>query len=205
MISPPATTPMLETCTCETPMTNATTLVSAPNGSTDGTANNFGSESASVSADGRYVTFESAADDLAPGDNSDVDNVYVRDTDTNATTLVSAPNGSTDGTTNNSSSGLPSVSADGRYVTFVSEADDLAPGDNSDVGNVYLRDTVTNATVLASAPDGSTDGTTNNDDSTFRRSRATVVTSRSNQTPMILHRTTTATFATSTCATPSPT
>ena len=141
----------------------ATTLVSAPDGSTDGTANDNYSALASVSADGRYVAFESASNNLSDDDNNNYVNVFVRDVQTNATTLVSAPTGSTDGTGNNDDSIQASISADGRYVAFASGSDNLSASDNNDHFNIFVRDMTTNTTTLVSAPTGSTDGTGNNE------------------------------------------
>jgi hypothetical protein len=73
-----------------------------------------------------------------------------------STFLVSRPDGTGAVTpaSDNGSSGPLAVSADGRYVAFVSAADGFAPGANPRVTNVFVRDTVTNLTTLASRSDG---------------------------------------------------
>ena len=78
--------------------------------------------------------------------------MLLRDTVTNPTTLVSAPNASTNGTPNNGDSLFASVSADGRHVAFSSNADDLAANDNSAVQNVYRRQVVADPSPPASPP-----------------------------------------------------
>src|SRR5205085_2668883 len=68
-----------------------------------------------ISADGHYVAFESAASNLVSNDTNGLIDIFVRDRVANQTTRVSI---ATDGTEGNSSSTYPSISADGRYVTF---------------------------------------------------------------------------------------
>ena len=71
----------------------------------------------SVSADGRYVAFTSDAANLVPGDTNGASDVFVRDLRAGTTSRVSV---SSTGTQPNGRSGVPSVSADGRYVAFTS-------------------------------------------------------------------------------------
>ena len=82
-------------------------------------ANNDSWDSVSISADGRYVAFTSAATNLVPGDTSSLRNdvfVYDRQTkDNQANQLVTRA-----GKEGNNSSGSPAISADGRYVAFLS-------------------------------------------------------------------------------------
>jgi Tol biopolymer transport system component len=92
-------------------------LVSVPQGAgqTDGD-----SLRPSISADGRYVAFESKATNLVPGDDNGMSDVFVRDLQTDTTECVSLASG---GIPSDGDSGHPSISADGRYVAFVSGAD----------------------------------------------------------------------------------
>jgi Tol biopolymer transport system component len=117
---------------------------------------------ASVSGDGRYVAFYSLADNLVPGDTSGVEDVFVRDTWTNTTERVSV---ATDGAQSNgasrSSNGGPAISADGRYVAFVSSADNLVANDTNGAPDVFVRDRVAHTTVRVSV---SSDGTPANSD-----------------------------------------
>ena len=84
---------------------------------------NLVSEDASVSADGRYVAFASNSTNLVAGfvdGNAGGEDIYVRDRQTNAITLVShAANSTTSG--GNAFSRNAKISADGRFVAFASE------------------------------------------------------------------------------------
>ena len=105
--------------------TGATTLVSV---AIDGSESSGHSEEVSISADGRYVAFRSWASNLVNGDTNNLPDIFVRDLQTNQTTRVSV---ASDGTQANNFSFEPSISADGRYVAFVSWADNLVSGDTN--------------------------------------------------------------------------
>ncbi len=120
--------------------TNTTNLVSIPSG---GSSAGGGVEYSSMSHDGRFVVFSTAATGYVSSDTSSGSDVYMRDTINNTTILISAD-----------SSGLPmnyalrpQVSADGRFVAF--EARKYISGVLGDY-NVYVRDTVLNTTELVS-------------------------------------------------------
>ena len=85
---------------------------------------NGGSSNPSLSADGRFVAFTSVASNLVAGDTNGTDDVFVRDRQTGTTTRVSVD--SAGNQTYSSSYTTPSLSADGRYVAFASEASNLA-------------------------------------------------------------------------------
>ena len=93
----------------------------------------------SVSADGRYVAFDSYAANLVPGDTNGTSDVFVRDLRAGTTSRVSV---SSTGAQPNGRSGVPSVSADGRYVAFTSGAANLVPGDTNGAFDVFVRDRV---------------------------------------------------------------
>jgi Tol biopolymer transport system component len=129
------------------------TLVSANAAGTDGA--NGGSLTGSVSADGRFVAFTSSATDLVSGfvdgNGSLNSDVYVRNLQTGVTVLVS--HSSTSPTRGgNDGSETPAISADGRFVAFVSRATDLVPGFNPNGGaaNVYVCNLQTGAITLVS-------------------------------------------------------
>jgi len=108
----------------------------------------IGSSSAqSISADGRFVVFESDASNLVPGDTSNKDDIFVRDTLANTTTRVSVDSAGNQG---NSGSGAASISADGRFVTFSSVATNLVPGDTNNKQDIFVRDTLANTTTRVS-------------------------------------------------------
>ncbi|GAA1587703.1 PD40 domain-containing protein [Kribbella sancticallisti] len=100
-----------------------------------------------VSSGGRFVVFSSYASDLVAGDTNGQRDVFVRDTATGRTTLVSVGVGGVQG---NAESRQGSISADGRFVAFNSYASNLLPGDTNDSPDVFLRDLVTGRTTLVS-------------------------------------------------------
>ncbi|HEY3268765.1 MAG TPA: hypothetical protein VGM37_17750 [Armatimonadota bacterium] len=133
--------------------TGETFLVSAtPNGEA---GDSWSDGAPSLSADGRLVAFVSAADDLAPGDANGQPDVFVRDTLTGGTARASlAP----DGAEANDASFTPAISANGRYVTFASNASNLTVSDANGTADVFVRDLWTGQTVLASVATAGTQG-----------------------------------------------
>ena len=91
----------------------------------------------SVSGDGRYVAFTSYASNLVAGDTNGFEDVFVRDRELHKTYRVSI---STAGVQGNGDSYAPSISADGRYVAFASDASTLVPGDSNGYLDVFVRD-----------------------------------------------------------------
>lgn len=107
-----------------------------------------------LSRDGRYETFASEAPLVSRDTNDDVD-VYVRDhaTDTSERISVAVDGGDPDG-----SSGPSSLSGDGRFVVFVSDASNLVPLDEfppeGSIGqNLYVRDRTKHTTTLLDVTD----------------------------------------------------
>lgn len=99
-----------------------------------------------LSADGTTVAFTSEAS-LVPEDTNGVDDVYLRDLRTGATTLVSVNHAGT-GSGNEQSYG-PALSADGTKVAFGSAATDLVTGPTVLYGpNVFVRDLATGTTSM---------------------------------------------------------
>jgi len=101
------------------------------------------SSEASVSSDGRYIAFTSAANNLVPNDTNNYPDVFVHDRVNNVTTRVSVGTGGVQGTYGGYQ---PSISDNGRYVAFVSRSGFLATGIQ-----VYLHDTWTTTTTLISS------------------------------------------------------
>jgi len=105
-----------------------------------------------LSANGRYIAFESEASDLVPDDTNDALDIFVHDRQTGTTQRVSM---ASDGTQGSSASGSPSLSADGRYVAFHSDASNLVAGSISGKGGVFVHDWRTGKTERVSvASDG---------------------------------------------------
>ena len=99
-------------------------------------ANDYSSDAA-ISADGRFVAFFSGATNLVRGAAGGSGSIFVRDRQAGRTELVSVGPGDMQG---NQVSYLPAISADGRFVAFISNADNLVPGDTNEVGDVFVRD-----------------------------------------------------------------
>jgi Tol biopolymer transport system component len=138
--------------------TAATTRVSV---SSAGEQGNNASYYPSISADGRYVAFESAASNLVPGDTNGCDDVFVHDRQTAATTRVSV---SSAGDQGNYGSRYPSVSSDGRYVAFDSLATNLVPGDTNGKYDVFIHDRQTGATTRVSVSSAGDQGNSHSSD-----------------------------------------
>jgi Tol biopolymer transport system component len=136
--------------------TGATSRVSV---GSDGSEGNGRSSNPSISADGRYVAFNSDAGNLVPVDTNGDYDVFVHDRQTGATSRVSV---SSDGSEGNSYSLFPVISADGRYVAFASNAGNLVPGDTNGIYDIFVHDRQTGATSRVSV---SSDGSEGNDSS----------------------------------------
>lgn len=117
----------------------------------DGTLPNGNSRAPAISANGRYVAFDSSANNLFPGSTQThgFPDVFIRDTCVRAptgciptTTLISVSN---DGTQANDDARNPAISADGRFVVFNSVATNLVPNDTNGWLDIFLRDTCTGA------------------------------------------------------------
>jgi Tol biopolymer transport system component len=106
------------------------------------------SNTPTISADGRFVAFASFASNLAPNDTNTTADVFVRDRLAGTTELVSVSMG---GTSGDSDSGNPTLSADGRWIAFWSTASDLVPGDVMGTDDVFLADRTTGTVELVSA------------------------------------------------------
>ncbi len=115
--------------------------------SSNGTLGNRDSDGSAISANGRYVAFESDAFNLVTGDSNAKRDIFVRDLQTGTTTRASV---SSNGTQANDSSYSPSISADGRYVAFASVATNLVADDTNQAADVFVHDMQTGTTVRVS-------------------------------------------------------
>jgi Tol biopolymer transport system component len=118
------------------------------------------SRAPSLSADGRFVAFESDASDLVAGDDGLWSDVFVHDLATGATTRVSVSSG---GMAGNRDSFAPRLSADGRFVVFASFASNLVAGDTNGAEDVFVHDRQTGTTIRASVATSGGEG----DDGSF--------------------------------------
>jgi Tol biopolymer transport system component len=103
--------------------------------------------SPAISADGRFVAFVSAADNLVDDDTNGQTDVFVRDRLLQRTSLVSV---STAYGQSNDGSYAPSISADGRFVAFYSYATNLVGGDSNNRADVFVRDRGSPGIIMAS-------------------------------------------------------
>jgi Tol biopolymer transport system component len=108
---------------------------------------NYDCKGPSISPDGRYVVFYSGATNLAPNSTFGFNCVFLRDRLVGTTERVSV---NLAGGQPDAESHLPSVSADGRWVAFVSWATDLVPGDTNGVEDAFVRDRLTGTTERVS-------------------------------------------------------
>jgi Tol biopolymer transport system component len=106
--------------------------------SSTGAEGNSSSNIPSITPNGRFVAFVSYADNLVPGDTNSSPDVFVRDLKTKETQRVSVSSEGVEG--NNYSNSAPSISADGRYVAFKSEATNLVAGDTNGFPDLFVRD-----------------------------------------------------------------
>ncbi|MEO8327465.1 MAG: FG-GAP-like repeat-containing protein, partial [Nitrospirota bacterium] len=108
---------------------------------------NEGSYNPVLSADGRYVAFESLAGNLVAGDANGTLDIFVYDRQTGNTSRVSVAlqGGDPDGASYQSS-----LSADGRYVAFNSWASNLVAGDGNETGDIFVYDRQTGTTTRVS-------------------------------------------------------
>ncbi len=101
-----------------------------------------------ISADGQIVAFASQATDLVTNDTNGRTDVFVRNFNTNTTTLVSVNSANT--ASGNGDSAAPMLSSDGTVVGFLSTSSNLAAGDTNGVQDVFVRNLTTNTTSIVS-------------------------------------------------------
>jgi Tol biopolymer transport system component len=115
----------------------------------------FGGWRPGISGDGRFVAFDSSANDLVTGDTNSTRDVFVHDRQTGTTTRVSLGAGGSQG---NAPSEWPALSADGRIVAFVSQATNLVAGDTNGYHDVFVHDRATGTTARVSVGPGGVQG-----------------------------------------------
>lgn len=102
-----------------------------------GAQGNSPSEKAAISADGRFVAFRSQSSNLVSGDVNFAPDVFVHALLSGETALVSVDSA---GAQAIGTSDWPSISADGRFISFHSLASNLVPGDTNGKFDIFVRD-----------------------------------------------------------------
>lgn len=124
----------------------------------NGTQSNGESYTPSISADGRFVVFASDATNLVPNDTNACRpnpytatcfDIFIYDRETRAIERVSI---TSDGVQANNDSRWPRISADGRWVVFISRATNLVAGDTNEAMDVFVHDRETGRTERVSVP-----------------------------------------------------
>jgi len=113
--------------------TGLTALVSI---AIDGSQGDGDSTIASISGDGSYVVFQSFANTLISNDNDGFSNVFIHHRYVGITEQVSV---SSYGGQANSHSYQPAISADGHYVVFQSQANNIISNDNNASSDIFIR------------------------------------------------------------------
>jgi Tol biopolymer transport system component len=145
-------------CFVRDTLTNTTTLIST---SSSGVVGNGLSTPGAISADGRYVAFQSLATNLVAGDTNGLADIFVKDRQTGATTLVSVGVGGIPALGGPSGVWHSSISADGRYVAFESSASNLVASDLNGWSDVFVRDRQLGQTTRVSVATGGSEGDEN--------------------------------------------
>ena len=121
----------------------STNVISRLSISSVGVQGDFWSDSPAISDDGRFVAFVSVATNLIPGDTNGQPDIFLRDIQAGQTRRVSI---SSSGGQSNGASISPALSSNGRYIAFISSANNLVPNDSNSVQDVFVHDTVTGVT-----------------------------------------------------------
>jgi Tol biopolymer transport system component len=127
--------------------TGQTTRVSVD--SSGAQAGGSSGNSSALSADGRYIVFQSHASNLVAGDTNQLVDVFVHDRVSGQTARVSVSSSGAQGSGPSGIEGF-TISGDGRFVVFVSRAVDLVPDDTNDVTDIFMHDRVTGQTSRVS-------------------------------------------------------
>ncbi|MEO0834643.1 MAG: hypothetical protein AAFY16_01380 [Cyanobacteria bacterium J06642_3] len=117
----------------------------------DGTQANGLSLFSTTNANGRYVVFESNADNLVANDTNGTKDIFVRDRVNQTTSRIKV---GLNGAQANSDLNLGSISDDGRYISFWSDASNLVAGDSNGFSDVFVYDRVNQTTELVNSING---------------------------------------------------
>jgi Tol biopolymer transport system component len=125
-----------------------TERISVSSAGASGNGSSFSGFQPSISANGRFVVFDSGSSNLASGDGNDQIDTFLRDRKKHRTRLirVAAAGG-------NGNSGVPSISSDGKRIAFESNASNLGPPDANGATDVFVFDLRSGKTALVSSDD----------------------------------------------------
>lgn len=135
--------------------TGQTTRISVSSDSIEGNAN---SVLPHISADGRFVVFTSYANNLVSGDTNGTSDVFLHDMLTVQTTRISVSSTGIEGNGRSETSFRMAISADGQYVVFGSEADNLVIGDTNGLYDVFMHNIITGETARISVSSNGAEG-----------------------------------------------
>jgi len=111
------------------------------------TGNNY-SDNPSITPDGRYIAFTSSATNLVSGGTTgETYQIFVRDTTSNTTTLISVDSS---GIQANGDCQVSTISSDGRYIAFQSNATNLVADDTNRTWDIFVRDLIAGTTTRVS-------------------------------------------------------
>jgi Tol biopolymer transport system component len=136
--------------------TGVTTRASVDSAGIEGNGVSYVNYVTAISADGRYVTFESGASNLVPNDTNGVWDIFVHDMQTGVTTRASVD--SLGVQASDDISLLPAISGNGRYVVFYSSASTLVANDTNNMTDVFVHDMQTGVTTRASVNNAGVQG-----------------------------------------------
>ena len=120
-----------------------------------GIQGNHVSDTPSISGDGRFVAFRSYASNLVSGDTNGRSDIFVHDRQAGTISRVSVGSGNSQG---NGDSHSPSVSGDGRFVAFSSDASNLVSGDTQSHEDIFVHDRQTGTTSRVSVDSSGNQG-----------------------------------------------
>lgn len=117
---------------------------------TDGTVGDDASDMPVISEDGRFIAFASLATNLVAADTNAVRDVFVHDLQTGTTSRVSVGSGGVQGNAAVTLLNRPAISADGRFVAFISSANNMVGGDGNGAADAFVHDRNTGLTARVS-------------------------------------------------------
>ena len=132
---------------CASTSAQVTERGSVSSNETQANATSFNS---ALSADGRYLAFESAASNLVPGDTNGARDIFVRDRLLGTTERVNLDSNGNQSDGDDFWAPVVAISADGRFVTFTTNATNLVVGDTNGAPDVFVRDRQLGTTVRVS-------------------------------------------------------